>query len=256
MTPEYRLMEMRTRADKGIISQMPPALDDVVDGEEVLAIEGMRMLGFWSARAIFLMEFLYVAVFIAGFASIRNTSKPLPDPYLAIAEILILVMAPILVCLMLAINQCAPKSARPFTQVALGWMLAAAAFTTVVHFVQLTVARHINSATFPGYASIFGWKWPSTFYAIDIVAWDVFFGLALLFAVPAFADRADAWVRRGLILSGSMCLIGLVGPFANMLGLRTIGIVGYTIVFGLTCLPLSRTFLGTRRATAASRAVP
>jgi hypothetical protein len=214
----------------------------------------MRMLGFWSARAIVLIELVYVAVFIAGFASIHNTSKPLPDPYLAIAEILILLMAPIMVCLMLAIHQCAPRHARPFTQVALGWMSAAAAFTTVVHFVQLTVARHI--ATFPGYVSIFGWKWPSTFYAIDIVAWDVFFGLALLFAVPAFADRADAiWVRRGLILSGSMCLIGLVGPFANMLGLRTIGIVGYTIVFGLTCLPLSRTFgAETRGANPGTRA--
>ena len=102
-------MAMRTRVDKGIISHMAPALDDVVDGEEVLAIEGMRMLGFWSARAIFLMEFLYVAVFIAGFASIRNTSKPLPDPYLAIAEILILLMAPVMVCLMLAIHECAPR---------------------------------------------------------------------------------------------------------------------------------------------------
>jgi hypothetical protein len=126
---------------------------------------------------------------------------------------------------------------------ALGWMFAAAAFTTVVHFVQLTVARHISSATSPGYSSIFAWKWPSAFYAIDIAAWDIFFGLALLFAVPAFAAWGDAiWVRRGLILSGSMCLVGLVGPFANVLGLRTIGIVGYTIVFGLTCLPLSRTF--------------
>jgi hypothetical protein len=127
-------------------------------------------------------------------------------------------MAPVMVCLMLAIHECAPRHAKPFTRAALGWMLAAAAFTIVVHFVQLTVARHMSSATFPGYASIFGWKWPSAFYAIDIVAWDVFFGLALLFAVPAFADRADAWVRRGLILSGSMCLIGLVGPSANMLG--------------------------------------
>jgi hypothetical protein len=32
------------------------------------------------------------------------------------------------------------------------------------------------------------------------------------------------------------------GPFANVIALRTIGIVGYTVVFGLTCLPLSRTF--------------
>ena len=122
-------------------------------------------------------------------------------------------------------------------------MLAAAAFTTAVHFVQLTVARHIDSATFPGYARIFGWQWPSTFYAIDIVAWDMFFGLSLLFAVPAFAHRRDATlVRWGLILSGSLCLIGLIGPFANALGWRTIGILGYTVVFGLTCLPLSRTF--------------
>ena len=214
-----------------------------VDGEDDPAIKRIRTLGSWSARTIFLIEVAYVAVFVAGFASIRDTSKPLPDPYLAIAEILILMMAPILVCLMLAIHQCAPKHAKPFTQVALGWMFAAAAFTTVVHFVQLTVARHIDSATFPGYAGIFGWQWPSTFYAIDIVAWDVFFGLALLFAVPAFTHRSDATlVRRGLILSGSLSLIGLVGPFANVLGLRTIGIVGYTIVFGLTCLPLSRTF--------------
>ena len=221
------------------------------------AIQRVRMLGFWSARTILLIEVIYVAVFIAGFASIRNTSKPLPDPYLAIAEILILLMAPVMVCLMLAIHECAPRQAKAYTRVALGWMLAAAAFTTVVHFVQLTVARHISPAAFPGYASIFGWKWPSAFYAIDIVAWDIFFGLALLFAVPAFADRADAvWVRRGLILSGSMCLIGLIGPFANVLGLRTIGIVGYTVVFGLTCLPLSRTFLGAEQAAASSGAVP
>ena len=221
-------------------------LSPVDDGEEDSAIKHVRTLGAWSARAIFFTEVAYVAVFIAGFASIGgNTSAPLPDPYLAIGEIIILVLAPIMVCLMLAIHQCAPKQAKPFTLVALGWMLAAAAFTTVVHFVELTVARHIDPAAFPGYARIFGWQWPSTFYAIDIVAWDVFFGLSLLFAVPAFARRRDATLARwGLILSGSLCLIGLIGPFANALGWRTIGILGYTVVFGLTCLPLGRTFKG------------
>ena len=230
----------------------------VAEGEEDPATKHARMLGAWSARTILLIEVVYVAVFVAGFASIGNTSDPLPDPYLAIGEILILVMAPIMVCLILAIHQCAPKQAKPFTQVALGWMLTAAAFTTVVHFVQLTVARHIDPASFPGYARIFGWQWPSTFYAIDIVAWDVFFGLALLFAVPAFAQRGDATlVRRGFILSGSLCLVGLVGPFANVIALRTIGIVGYTVVFGLTCLPLSRTFnAGTKRANSGAPEPP
>jgi hypothetical protein len=203
----------------------------------------VRLLGLWSARTIFVLEVAYVAVFVAGFASIGNTSRPLPDPYLGIAEGIILVMAPILVALMLAINAQAPQRAKPYTQVALGWMMAAAAFTTVVHFVELTVARHIHPASVPGYDRIFDFKWPSTFYAIDIAAWDVFFALAVLFAVPAFARRGDSLlVRRGLIATGSLSLIGLIGPFANALGWRTIGILGYTVVFALTCIPLSRVF--------------
>jgi len=210
---------------------------------EALSARRIRTIGVWSARTIVVLEIVYVAVFVVGFASLGNTSDPLPDPYLAIAEVIILVMAPIMVALMLAIHHCAPQHAKPYTQVALGWMVAAASFTTVVHFVELTVARHIDPATFPGYARIFDFEWPSTFYAIDIVAWDVFFGLALLFAVPAFAHRSDAaLIRRGLIASGSLCLIGLIGPLTNALAWRTIGIVGYTIVFGLTCVPLSRGF--------------
>jgi len=214
-----------------------------VDGEPYSGPGRLRTIGTWSARAIFVLEVVYIAVFIVGFADVGNTSDPLPDPYLAIVEVLILVMAPVLVALMLAIHQCAPSRAKPFTQVAIGWMLAAAATTTVVHFVLLTVARHIDPATFPGYARIFDWEWPSTFYAIDIAAWDIFFGLALLFAVPAFTGRGDApLIRKGFVASGSLCLIGLVGPFANAMVWRTIGSLGYTVVFAFTCLPLSRSF--------------
>jgi hypothetical protein len=202
----------------------------------------IRLIGMWSARAIVVLEIVYIAVFVAGFASLGNTSDPLPDPYLAIAEVIILVMAPVMVMLMVSIHHLAPPGGKPYTLVALGWMVAAAAFTMVVHFVELTVARHINPATFHGYRWIFGFRWPSTFYAIDIVAWDVFFALALLFAVPAFARTEEKWVRRGLIAAGSLSLIGLIGPFANALGWRTIGILGYTVVFGITCIPLSQAF--------------
>jgi hypothetical protein len=213
------------------------------------------MIGAWSARAMFVLEVAYVVVFVVGFASISGDfSKPLPDPYLGIAEALILVVAPIMVALMLAIHEYAPERARPFTRVALGWMVAAAAFTTTVHFVELTVARHINPASFPGYYRIFDFKWPSLLYAVDIVAWDVYFGLALLFAVPAFRRDSEPGARAGLLACGSLCLIGLVGPFANILGLRAIGIFGYTILFAATCIPLSRAFdLRSRRERIPSR---
>jgi hypothetical protein len=209
---------------------------------ETVGKRRMCMIGAWSARATFVLELAYVVVFVVGFASVGDLSKPLPDPYLAIAEALILVIAPILVILMLAIHDYAPERAKPFTQVAIGWMLATAAFTTTVHFVELTVARHINPATFPGYYRVFDFKWPSLLYAVDIVAWDVFFALALLFAIPAFARDTAPKVRAGFFACGVLCLIGLVGPFANVLGLRAIGIFGYTILFAATCLPLSRAF--------------
>jgi hypothetical protein len=130
---------------------------------ESVGSDRVRAIGTWSARAMVVLEAAYVVVFIIGFASLGNTSDPLPDPYLAIAEVLILVIAPILVLLMLAIHECAPAHAKAFTRVALGWMLAAAAFTFTVHFVELTVARHINPTTFPGYKRIFDFEWPSMF---------------------------------------------------------------------------------------------
>jgi hypothetical protein len=87
-----------------------------------------RIIGTWSARAMFVLDFAYVVVFIVGFASLGNVSDPLPDPYLAIAAIPILVIAPITVMLMWAIHECAPLYAKSFTHVALGWMFAAGPF--------------------------------------------------------------------------------------------------------------------------------
>jgi hypothetical protein len=72
-------------------------------GAESSATDRVRVIGAWSARAMLVLVAAYV-VFVVGFASIGNLSKPLPDPYLAIAEALILVMAPIMVALMLAIH--------------------------------------------------------------------------------------------------------------------------------------------------------
>ena len=79
-------------------------------------------------------------------------------------------------------------------------------------------------------------------YAIDIAAWDLFLGLSLLFAAASFAKRSYPAARRGLLLSGSLCLLGLVGPAINDLAWRGIGIFGYAVAFPITCLALSRAF--------------
>lgn len=209
------------------------------------ALTGTRvdtLIGVWSARVIFAIGIAYAVTLVSGFVSLGNVRDPLEDPYLAIADLLTIFSALALVMLMVAIHACAPPSARTFSTTALGWMLATAAVTMTVHFVQLTVARRIDPSTVPGFDRLFGWHWPSLIWGAEITAWDLLLGLSLLCAAPVFAGRRYAMVRRGLLVSGSLCLVGLIGPAVNIIAWREIGIFGYAVVLPLTCLALSRTF--------------
>ena len=201
-----------------------------------------RLIGMWSARVIVAIGVAYVVTLTAGFVSLGNLQDPLKDPYLAIAELLTIFSALAMVMLMVAIHACAPLRARTFSMTALGWMLATAALTMTVHFVQLTVARRVDPSSVPGFDRLFGWHWPSMMWGFEIVAWDLFLGLSLLCAAPVFTGRRYATVRRGLLVSGSLCLAGLLGPALNTMAWRELGIFGYSVVLPLTCLALSRAF--------------
>ena len=190
----------------------PPEQPDLV----VLGgTEDVRRLGSWLARASFGIGVAYVIVFVVGFSSMGDLSKPLKDPYLPIAEILIVILAPILVLLMVVVHECAPARARIYSGTAVCWMMLTAGFTMTVHLVLLMGARRIDPASLQGFQNFFGWHWPSVFYSIDIVAWDVFFGLALLFAAPVFHVSRHFAARNGLLAAGALSLIGTVGPAIN-----------------------------------------
>jgi hypothetical protein len=199
-----------------------------------------RTLGRWSARAIVAFSIPYTITMVLGFSSMGNLRDPLPDPYLAVAEVLILLMAPFMVTLMVAVHACAPLRLRAFSVTAVGWMLIVAGVTMTVHLVELTFVRRINPAEVPGFDRLLNFQWPSLLYAADIAAWDLFLGLSLLFAAAVFADSRYRWARRGLLTSGALCLLGLIGPAFNTLAWRGIGIFGYAVVFPVTCVALSR----------------
>ncbi|HTP14735.1 MAG TPA: hypothetical protein VMK13_02735 [Streptosporangiaceae bacterium] len=201
-----------------------------------------RWIGMWSARALCAFGAAYAVTMVAGFAAMGNLSKPLEDPYLAIMEVLILVMAPVLVLLAVVIHACAPEGTKTYSMTALGWILLAAGFTMTVHLVQLTVVRRIDPSAIHGFQYLFNWHWPSMLYGVDIVAWDIFFGLALLFAAPVFHAAGHAAARNGLLIAGAMCLVGVIGPAVNHIALRQIGIIGYAIVWPIVCIPLSKAF--------------
>ena len=95
----------------------------------------------------------------------------------------------------------------------------------------LTVGRQFEAAGLDWAPLVFAFKWPSVVYALDILAWDVFFPLSLLCAIPAFRGSGlESAIRVILIVSVILAFAGLIGvPLANM-NYRNIGIVGYAVV--------------------------
>jgi hypothetical protein len=197
------------------------------------------IIGMWSALLYVALSVAYLAAVVASGAAY---GKP-KDPYWAIAEVIVVVGSPILVILVATIHDSASRPARMFTLLAFGWTLIMAALTITVHAVELTVTRRIDGQAIPGVSHLFGFEWPSLLMAIGLLAWHLFFGLALLFAAFGFrCGGKEAVVRIGLIVSGGLCLVGLLGPALGSPMWRLPGVLGYGVIFPLVCIMIGVVF--------------
>jgi len=211
-----------------------------------------RLLGITASFSVFLILIAYAVTLVLGLLSLTSPAEPIGDPYFSVMEILIIVLAPLLVTVMVVVHGYAAPRAKLFSLMALAFMIVSACITSSVHFVILTVSRQMASAGFPWVSLFLSFEWPSVTYALDILAWDVFFALAMLSAAPVFtAGRLEKTVRVLMIVSGILSLAGLIGvPLADM-NVRNIGIIGY-VGISLAVFPLlGIIFWRTRQPTGA-----
>jgi hypothetical protein len=202
-----------------------------------------RRLGLVSAMGTVLLSVIYAVVLIAGLLSLQSSQQPIGDPLFAILEILIILTMPLMVALMVAVHAWAPAETKVFSLVALIFMGLLAGLTVSVHFVLLTVGRLSAFAGLSWMRLFLSFTWPSVPYALDILAWDVFFALAVLFAAPVFGgNRLAASIRALMIASGVLSLAGLSGVVVGEMQLRMIGVVGYAGVFPVVALLLAILF--------------
>lgn len=153
-------------------------------------------------------------------------------------------MAPFMVVLMVEIHAYAPPSDKSLSLAALIFMGILSCITYSVHFLVLFVSRQIELSTnLPWLIYFFFFRWSSVIYALDILAWDLFFSLSMFFAAPIFhGDKLKLSVRILMVTSGVLSLIGLAGPVLGNMMIRNIGIIGYAPVFSLICLLLVKVF--------------
>jgi hypothetical protein len=204
-----------------------------------------RSIIVYTSWAICILGVVYAVTLVAGLLSLKSPNDPITDPYFTILELLIVAMAPLLVIAMAAIHGYARPEVKVYSIVAMLFMAVAATITSCVHFVILTVSRPLQACAPDMTTHFFAFTWPSVFYALDILAWDIFFALAMLFAAPVFTGgRLETWIRRLMMASGILSLAGLIGvPLADM-QVRLIGVVGYAalppLIFVLVALLFRR----------------
>ena len=190
-------------------------------------------LGFIAAIGLLLVGIAYVVAVAFGVAQV-GLSDPIVDPALAVMEIITLLAAPLVVILMAAVYGYAGPDRKPLALIALCFGVLMAGLTSSVHFVALSAGRQTGFSTL---------AWPSTLYAAELLAWDVFLGLSLLFAAPVFAGAGrPATARRLATVTGALCLAGAIGPIVGDMALQRIGILGYGILLPITCLAMARVF--------------
>ncbi|MCG8403214.1 MAG: hypothetical protein MJA84_16715 [Firmicutes bacterium] len=203
-----------------------------------------RLIGKTTALAIFFLLVMYAVTLTMGLLSLESKLEPISDPFFSIMEILIIVIAPLMVVLMAVVHAYAAPNVKTLSLTALIFMSILACITCSVHFIILTVSRQAESiVALPWISLFFSFKWPSVIYALDILAWDLFFSLSMFFAAPVFkGDRLKDSVRILMIVSGVLSLAGLIGPIVGSMQIRNIGIVGYVGVFSIVCLLLAKVF--------------
>jgi hypothetical protein len=201
-------------------------------GDSIKFTATARRLGIFSAAATLILLVAYAVTLAMGLASLESPQQPIGDPMFTILEVLIISMMPAMVALMVVVHAWAPMHAKTLSLTSLVFMGMLAGLTCSVHFVTLTLSRQPEFTAQPWLPLVLSFNWPSVVYALDILGWDVFFPLSMLFAAPVFwGTRLAAWIRVLMTASGVLALAGLSGVVVGDMQLRNIGIVGYVGVF-------------------------
>jgi hypothetical protein len=204
----------------------------IVEGGGVKFTTTARSFGIFSAAATVILLVAYAVTLAVGLLTLESPQQPIGDPMFTILEVLIIVMMPAMVALMVAVHAWAPMNAKALSLTSVVFMGLLAGVTCSVHFCILTLSRQPEFTEQSWLPLVLSFEWPSIVYALDILGWDVFFPLSMLFAALVFkGSRLAAWIRVLMIASGVLSLAGLSGVVAGDMQLRSIGIVGYLGVF-------------------------
>lgn len=188
----------------------------------------MKKIGQVSCYLVFVSGLVYAGITTAGLLLLESPDAPIADPYFSIMEMLSILIALLMGVSLVAIHYSTQSDRKFYSLLSVLFMFVTICITSIVHFLILSLSNTPEALSMPGHSFLFSFKWPSLVYMLDILAWDLFFGLSMIFLSGVFERRST--VHYLLLLAGIISLVGLIGiPLQNM-QIRNIGIIGYAIL--------------------------
>ena len=200
-------------------------------------------IGRTASLAVFVLGVLYAIVTASGFLALQSPQEQIPDPYFTMMEVMSILIASLMAWSLTALFFIqTSKTKKLLSLLALILMHIASCITSCVHFVVLSF-RSGSAFDGSGYEHLFSFKWPSVAYALDVLAWDWFYALSVLFAAFLFRPGSrDHFLRIILFTSSILSFAGLLGiPLGNM-NIRNIGIIGYAMIGPIAFLLIGKVF--------------
>lgn len=207
-------------------------------------------LGFWSAVIATTAGVMYFLVIAGAFVTGQMTFPP-PDWLQLFGGIISLLFCPVMVVVMACLHTITPANKQVLSQISLAFTLLFATAVTINRFVQLGVVRQsIALGETEGITWFLAYGERSIMFALELLGWGWFLGLAMLFAAPIFTVPGyQRWLRWLLILYG---ILALISAIAHLLGspLVAIGFVAWGLILFLITALLTVHFQQERDRTA------
>jgi hypothetical protein len=187
-------------------------------------------IGKISSLAVSILIVIYLVTLVFGLISLDSPEEAIGNPYFTILEVLIILIAPLMIISLAAIYNSTREEGKIYGLIGLVFMVIMTGITCSVHFTILVLSRQPEFNSMQHASLIFSFQWPSIVYALDILAWDFFYPLSMLFLAFLFRGKGlNRTIRVLAFLSAGISFIGLLGIPLNNMQVRNIGILGYTV---------------------------
>lgn len=184
----------------------------------------MGLVAAWAGVAEGIVYLLVIALLI-----ITGAGMPPPEPYASVVAVDLLFSVPTFLAMTLALCWLASPGRRPWTVLALFFVVVFGVYVSVNRFLQVSLLRsHWGKELPPELALLHPYRIPSLGSVLEIVGWGTWLGLAFLaMAMVLTGTRRRRILAWTVGVCGVLSFVAGLAPIIPCLQLTTLGILAW-----------------------------